>query len=329
MTKEDIMEEHPLEELSEIYLKSQNFSPRTLKSYRLAYKFFIQYLKMRDIIYASTRDMIGYRDEKRSLGYSTYAIHIHICALRGLYRYLNVHHQELKLPDVYLYDIMKPLQNEKIKNHLNKHILSMDEAKQLIMESKRIRKYTYHYRNHAIVYLMLTAGIRRDEIIRLKRSDYVVTDGIGYLTIRKNDSFDDQVVKLSDGGKLALDAYLERRKDDKIYLFTSYKKESKDGSLSHTFFQNMFPKLLKDCGLSDRRITPHTLRHTAGIINLLRGASVLDTKKFLRHQTIASTLVYQDYIDSMNDRSEELLDAFILKEDGPLTYDVWIAYLES
>lgn len=329
MTKEDIMEEHPLEELSEIYLKSQNFSPRTLKSYRLAYKFFIQYLKMRDIIYASTRDMIGYRDEKRSLGYSTYAIHIHICALRGLYRYLNVHHQELNLPDVYRYDLMKPVQNEKIKNHLNKHILSLDEAKQLIMESKRIRKYIYHYRNHAIVYLMLTAGIRRDEIIRLKRSDYVVMDGIGYVTIRKNGPFEDQVVRLSTGGKLALDAYLERRKDDKIYLFTSYKKESKDGSLSHTFFQNMFPKLLKDCGLSDRRITPHVLRHTAGVMNLLRGGSILDTKKFLRHQSIASTLVYQDYIDQMNDRSEELIEAFILKEDGYTTYEAWITYLES
>ncbi|MDY0277008.1 MAG: tyrosine-type recombinase/integrase [Acholeplasma sp.] len=323
------MKEHPLENLSEIYLRSQNFSLRTLKSYRTAYKYFILYLKEREIIYAKTRDVIGYRDEKRNLGYSTYAIHIHLCALRGLYRYLNVHHQELKLPDVYLYDIMKSLQNEKIKNQLNKHILSMDEAKQLIMESKRIRKYTYHYRNHAIVYLMLTAGIRRDEIIRLKRDDYTVTDGAGYLTMRKKNPFEDQVVKLSAGGKLALDEYLMRRKDDCPYLFVSSKQMSKNGSLSHTFFQNIFPRILEDCGLSDRGITPHVLRHTAGVINLMRGGSILETQKFLRHQSIASTLVYQDYIDKMNDRSEELIEAFILKEDGYLTYEAWLSHIES
>jgi len=324
-----MMDQHPLEELSEIFLKSQTFSPLTLKSYRLAYKFFIQYLKEREIIYAKTRDVIGYRDEKRNLGHSTYSIHIHLCALKGLYHYLNVHCQELKLPDVYLYDITKSLQNEKIKNHLNKHILSMDEAKQLITESKRIRKYIYHYRNHAIVYLMLTAGIRRDEIIRLKREDYVVTDGIGYLTIRKKKPFEDQVVRLSAGGKLALEAYLKMRKDDCQYLFVSSKQKGKNGSLSHTFFQTMFPRLLEDCGLSDRGITPHVLRHTAGVMNLLRGGSILDTKKFLRHQSIASTLVYQDYIDQMNDRSEELIEAFILKEDGYTTYEAWITYLES
>jgi integrase len=283
----------------------------------------------RDILYAKTRDIIGYRDEKRSLGHSTYYIHVNLCALKGLYRYLNTHVQELKLPEVYRYDLMKSIQNEKIKNHLSKHVLSMDEAKHLIVESKRIRTYTYHYRNHAIIYLMLTAGIRRDEIIRLKREDYEISDGIGYLTIRKNDPFENQVVRLSRGGKLALDEYLERRKDDKIYLFTSYKKESKNGSLSHTFFQNMFPKLLEDCGLSHLSITPHALRHTAGVINLLRGGSVLETQKFLRHQTIESTLVYQNYIDQMNDRSEELLDAFILREDGDLTYELWIAYIES
>ena len=84
-----ILEKHPLEDLSELFLKSEGFSLSTLKSYRSAYKYFILYFKERDIIYASTKDILGYREERRSLGYSTYYIHIHLSALRTLYRYLD------------------------------------------------------------------------------------------------------------------------------------------------------------------------------------------------------------------------------------------------
>lgn len=323
------MDTHPLENLSELYLKSQKFSLSTIKSYRISYKFFIRFLKEHNILYAKTSDIIRYREEKRLLGHSTFYIHIHMCALRSLYAYLRLNQVSLNLPDAYAYDLMKPIQNEKIKNQLRKRVLSMEEAKHMILITKNNRKYIYDYRNHAIIYLMLTVGIRRDEIIRLKREDYMVSNEIAYLTIRKFGKFNDQTIRISRGGKIALDDYLNKRKDDHMYLFISHRQVSKYGLLSHTFFMTMFRRVLEDCGFDPRVITPHALRHTAGLINLLRGGSIESTQKLLRHQEIASTMIYQDYIDKMNDRSEELLDAFILKEDGILTYEAWITYIES
>ena len=323
------MEIHPLEALSELYLKNQNFSYSTLKSYRIAYKYFIGYLKEYDILYAKTSDILRYREERRRMGYSTYYLHVHLCAIRGLYHYLRMNQKTLNLPDIYAFDVMKPVQNEKIKNQLRKRVLSMDEAKKMIIKTKENRKYIYDYRNHAIIYLMLTVGIRRDEIIRLKRSDYYLKDGVGYLKIKKPGILDDQMVRLSDGGNQALIEYLEIRKDDNPYLFISTNQTTKEGCLSRTFFMYMFRRVLEDCGFDQRAITPHALRHTAGLLNLLRGGSLESTQKLLRHQEISSTAIYQDYIDKMSDRSEELLDAFILKEDGILMYEDWIGYIES
>lgn len=199
----------------------------------------------------------------------------------------------------------------------------------MIRKTKENRKYIYDYRNHAIIYLMLTVGMRRDEIINLKKSDYYLSGGIAYLKIRKPGILNAQIVRLSDGGNQALIDYLEKRKDGNPYLFISNNQTTKEGCLSRTFFMHMFRRVLEDCGFDPRTITPHALRHTAGLLNLLRGGSLESTQKLLRHQEISSTAIYQDYIDKMSERSEELLDAFILKEDGLLMYEDWIRYIKS
>ena len=87
----------------------------------------------------------------------------------------------------------------------------------------------------------------------------------------------------------------------------------------------MFKDLLKDTGLAYTGITAHSLRHTAALFNLERGASIEETKAFLRHSNILTTLVYQTYIARMKDDSEYQIDAMILKEDEMDAE--WIQYL--
>lgn len=81
------------------------------------------------------------------------------------------------------------------------------------------------------------------------------------------------------------------------------------------FFYYVFRRVIKKCGLDYTGITPHSLRHTAAYLNLLRGGTIESTKKLLRHVDISSTLVYKDYIDKMNDDSEGAIEAFIFSED--------------
>ena len=321
---------HELEKLSEIYLMQKNIAAQTLKSYRIAYKLYIKYLKDHKIDYAKTSDVIKYREYKRDLGHSTHYIYVHISALKGLYLYLKTNQSNLNISEIYRYNIMEHIKNEQIEYHIDKTILTLDQAKHLILHTKEMRKSIWHYRDHAIIYLMMTAGLRSYEIIDARKEDYQIVDGKQIIYVGRNrENKTSTYVKISPGVKDAIDQYLSRRKDDNPYLFITTKNTSPNQSLSRTFFQDMFKRVLVECNLDGLGITPHALRHTAGIMNLLRGGSVEATKSLLRHENINSTLVYKNYLERLNDHTALEIENYILKEDLDGLYQSIITYLES
>ncbi len=323
------MKVHELESLSEMYLAQKNIAPSTKRSYRNVYRQFIKYLKDCDISYAKTSDVIKYREHKRMFGHSAHYIYIQISALKGLYRYLKNNQKQLNISEVYLYDVLKPIRNERIKHHIKKPVLNLKQAKHLIMNTKKTRIYIWHYRDHAIIYLMLTAGLRAFEIIHAKKDDYQVVAGkrILYLGENEKETFANYV-NIPPGVEEAIDDYLNKRKDHNPHLFTTTKNISPRGYLSQNFFKEMLKRVLKSCGLDGLGITPHCLRHTAGIMNLLRGGTLVSTQSLLRHKGIQSTLVYKDYLDRLNNDSEFQIEKYILKENPNDLYHAVIAYFQ-
>ena len=314
------MNKHNLETLSKQYLLEKDIAKRTEISYGFAFKHFIKFLKDNNIEFAKTSDVIKYRESKREMGYSSNWIYIQICALRGLYRYLKINQQRLNLPIEYAYDIMIPIKNETIKHRIDKPILTIEQARHLILHTKKIRKSFWHYRNHAIIYLMLTSGLRSVEILRAKRSDYQFVEGIWILYIpQKKRNTNDEYVKLSKGASIAMNDYLGLRHDDNPYLFITHQHGITQKPLGRMFFIAMFQRVLQDCGLENSGITPHCLRHTAAMMNILRGGSIESTRQLLRHVDIESTLLYVHHIERLKDDSERQIESFILREN-PFAY---------
>jgi len=324
------MEKHELEALAKIYLAQKNLSQSTLKSYAFAFKHFINYLKDNNIEYAKTADVIAYREHRRGLGDSSYWLYIQICALKGLYRFLQSNQARLNLAIEYAYDILTPVKNERITPNIKKPVLTISQAKQLLLRSKENRKYIWDYRDHAIIYLMLTSGLKPVEIVNAKLEDYETVNERSLLYIRKNGKrVNDEFVHLSKGAKAALDDYLSRRKDSFNYLFVHHKNMTEDGRLCRLFFIDMFRRVLKKSGLEGSGITPHCLRHTAAIMNLERGASPEQTKAFLRHSSLDSTLVYVNYLKSLKDNANERIENYILREREADNYDDFKNYIRE
>ncbi len=323
------MERHELENLGELYLRDKNLSKMSLKAYRGALKIYVSYLKINQITYATTADIIRYKAYRKSLGHSAVYIYIHLSFLKGFYRYLKTNARKLNLPVAYHHDVMAPIKNQSLTHHIHKRILTKEEARYLILKTKEIRESIWQYRDHAIIFLMLTSGIRPFEINHLKRSNYQIVGGEQILYIEVNGRFDEtSFVKVSKGAKKAIDDYLCLRTDDNPYLFISHRCRSKTGMLSRSFFQHMFKRLLKNAAFQDLKITAHVLVHTAAIINLKRGGSLVSTQVLMRHQEISSTKVYEDYLYKMSDQSSEAIDAFILREkmnpDDQKMIDDWL-----
>lgn len=134
------MNKHPLVDLSERYIQANTFRPQTIKSYRITFKYYILYLKKHQIVFATTSDVIRYRESRRSLGYSSDYIHIHMAALRGLYRYLRLNQKVLNLANEYAYDIMAPIKSENVHYHLKKPLLTLKQARHFIEFTKMNRR---------------------------------------------------------------------------------------------------------------------------------------------------------------------------------------------
>lgn len=310
------MNNHPIKLLIKQYLGEKDITKGTYELYNTVLKQYAFYLKEHKIMYANTDNITGYLDWKRNQGYSSRWIYHQITAIKGLYRYLSLNQKRLNLPVEYAFDIAEPIKNERIKSQISKPILTINQAKQLILSTKKKRKYIWQYRDHAMIYLMITTGLRSVEIRRSRKNDLQLINNqlILYIQGKGRTSFD-EFVKIPLGVETAINDYLAKRKDKNPYLFISHSQHTDKLYLSRTFFIKMFRRVLKKCELEYTKVTPHSLRHTAATLNLLRGGTLESTRRFMRHSDMSSTLIYSHHIEQLNDDSVNQIERYILGED--------------
>lgn len=301
----------------------KDINDETKRLYRIILKQYITYLKDNQIVYAKTSDVLKYRQQIRDKGLSVNWIYNQIVVIKGFYRYLRASHKRLSLPDEYLYDVTELIKNVKSRTRIAKNQLTLAQAKHLILWTKENRKYIWQYRDHAIIYLMVTTGLRSIEIRRAKKIDFINQDGQWLLYIQGKGRRDaDEYVKVTESVSQAIRDYLDMRKDSLKHLFISHSHRTKNPGLSRYFLTDMFKRTLKACGLEHTGLTAHALRHAAATFNLLRGGSLESTRQLLRHKDINTTLVYAHHIERMKNDSEQEIENFILREDEfVLLYD--------
>ncbi|CCV65095.1 phage integrase [Paracholeplasma brassicae] len=307
---------HPLFQLIEDYLTDKDMTKESFDLYQTILKQYTNYLKNNQIEFAKTSDVTKYIKSIKDKGYSVSWINLQLTAIKGLYRYLSDNQRRYDLPLEYAFDITLSIKNEQSSRENNRPLLTIEQAKQLIIKTKENRRYIWHYRDHAMIYLMLTTGIRGVEVRRLKKKDFSVLNEqlILYVQGKGRDNAD-EYVKIPSGVEEAINDYLSKREDKSPYIFVSHRKHTDKYMLSRTFFDSMFKRVLRDSGLSDLNLTPHALRHTAATANLLRGESLEQTRQFMRHSQVTSTMIYAHHLKEKNLDSQNELESFILSSD--------------
>ena len=307
------MDSHSVDYLIEQYLSEKDITKGSFELYKIILNQYRDYLKEHNIIYAKKIDVVNYINLKKRSGYSNNWLFHQVQTIKAFYKYLSLNQTRLNLPETYAYDITESIKNVSKKPRISTPVLTVEQAKQLLIQTKENRKYIWHYRDYAIIYLMLVTGLRGVEIRRAKKKDLKVINQETVLYIQgKGKTQADLFVKVSKGAREAIEDYLLLRKDKSPFLFISHSNHTKNYGLDRTFFNSMFKRVLKMAGLEDVHLTPHSLRHTAATINLLSGGSIEDTKDFLRHENMTSTLIYAHHLDRLEDDSEETLEKYIL-----------------
>jgi len=214
-------------------------------------------------------------------GASTNVLHHAFYSLRHLFIHMENFNLIKKNP---IYKVTPP----KYEKILVDRSLNKDECAKLLEVSYNMDPFFKKY--YVMVLLMVTCGLRANEMIQLKLSQINFEQGL--IIINNGQKYCDGTVYMSANMKEALFNYVNH---------PSFQAWSK-GNDTEVFFDKgrtysyeKFRTLIKSMGAKadiGRKVTAHDLRHTMAYFLLLEGINPRVIQRQLRHKHLVTTLRY-------------------------------------
>ena len=169
-------------------------------------------------------------------------------------------------------------------------------------------------RNYAIFALVSTTGLRTVEVVRANVEDIRYVQGVPCLFVQgKGRNSKSEFVKLSEPVMQAVTEYLTARGQvqDDAPLFASCSRRNKGQRLTTRTVSAVCKRAMVTAGYNSRRLTAHSLRHSAVTLALMAGMSLQDVCAFARHKSISTTMLYSHDIERLKSQCENAVTAAI------------------
>ena len=138
-------------------------------------------------------------------------------------------------------------------------------------------------RDSMIIDILYSTGLRRAELINLKKSDIYFDDQVIKVLGKRNK---ERLVPMLPGLVKKLKLYTRNLEEDSFLL------QSKNGNkISPSTIYRVVNKYLRSIS-TKTKISPHVLRHTFATHILNNGADINSIKEILGHKSLASTQIY-------------------------------------
>jgi len=284
----------------------------TRKNYRAQLKRFFRFLsETGKINRASTltkHDISEYRKFLFDEGYSVYTVSGYIIAVRKFYELLEAN----KIYPNIAKSIKPPKRGENFVK--NKDPLSVEQIRKILKMLKR--NTLSEKRAYALFVLMVYTGIRRIEVHRTVIEDIRMEQGEHVLYVQGKGRLEkDAFVLLMPPVIEAIDDYLNARRKDqkekdfsnKAALFTSISKNSYGKGLKPFKIGDIIRKIFNEAGINSKRVTPHSLRHTAITLAIKGGAKLVQAQAMARHIDPKTTLAYFKNLDRIEHGAEKFI----------------------
>ena len=258
-------------------------SPKTQITYKTYLELFFKYFNIetiKDVNNLKAKNFVDFRDSinggvsTKNLGLQVIKIFMGFLAERKYIKNL----EEIRM-------IKNLRQAKKIGRFLN------DEEKIKLIAAAKYADVK------AILAMMIYGGLRRDEIVKLKKEDYVD----GHITIHGKGN-KERRMKVFPMVKELVDAYLAGRKDSCEYLFVAHRSI---GGVSHGLSgQSIWAQVKATCiraGIDPKLVHPHTLRHTfiSSLVN--NGVNMVLIRDLAGHSSVSTTERYSHSQSSVLD----------------------------
>ena len=203
-----------------------------------------------------------------------------ISALKSFFNYLLFEGEINSSP---LNDIESP----KIENKLPE-VLTEDEIKRLISSVNLDSKFGQ--RNKTIIEVLYGTGIRVSELTDLKLSNIFFDENILKVTGKGNK---ERFVPLGKIASIEIKKYLNDR--DKLKINSKFSDILFLNRYGRQLTRSMIFKVINDYSKNaniDKKISPHTLRHSYATHLLKNGADLRTIQLILGHESITTTEIY-------------------------------------
>ena len=243
-------------------LRLRGFSDNTIKSYVLHNKKFFEFIKKEpekvseDDIKSFLSNLIEKKLSAASLALVKSALKFYYEELlgRNIFRTIKTPKKQRKLPAV----------------------LTKEEVTKLINSAK-------HTKSKLIISLLYSSGLRVSEAINIMVRDIDLHEKVGY--VRQGKGKKDRIFILSDKLVLELEDYIKNKSQDS-YLFPG-----KKGKMTSRNIQKMIKKAATRAGIN-KKVSPHTLRHSYGTHLLENGIDIRKIQILLGHSQLSTTQLY-------------------------------------
>jgi integrase/recombinase XerD len=270
-------------------------SEHTIRSYVSATERFFDYMQIKsleDIKKITSSNCREYIKNLKDSGLGNSSINAHIRDLKAIFNWMRKEECLEKSP----FDNIKLLQ----MGEREPIFLSIEEAEKVIASCKRLE-------DKAIVSLLLTTGMRREEIVDLTLAGYNGTHVtfIGKGNKQRTLPLFPEVIEL-------LDKYIKIRNKKYgdtykcLFVSKSCKIYNRDGRFSGEAIRSKVKHACKMAGFSEDRInelSTHKLRHTFAVILMSTTDDIRIAQEALGHSDIKTTMKYAHLLNKKFDNA--------------------------
>ncbi len=293
--------EFSLDSLADRYLNylvfEKGLSKKTMESYSRDIIRYFDFLNKQGIKQVSEEDtpvLLQHIINLRKSGLVSRSIARHLVTLRGFYKFL-VQEKILGKDPCRLVDM--PKTGLKLPD-----VLSVSDVNTLLKEPDT--KTFLGKRNGAMLELMYAAGLRVSELVNLKLMD--VNLEAGFVRAYGKGS-KERIIPMGTYAKKKIEDYIRTARPSLVknkvskYLFVT----GSGKSITRQGFWKLLKKYAMQAGMN-KKVTPHSLRHSFASHLLEGGADLRSVQTMLGHVDISTTQIYthvaRDHLKQMHER---------------------------
>lgn len=263
------------------YLSDERrYSPATVESYRRDILQFVEFITAAGVKNCCEADALHVRDfagSRRRKGISARSLQRSLSALRGFYTYVQ---RERLIGNNPVADVSAPHITKKLPE-----LLDVDEINRLLAQ---VPQSPLKLRDHAMMELMYSSGLRLVELVNLNVGDVDLSQGQVHVLGKGNKS---RYLPVGRAARTSLERWLAARAARVVENENAVFISNRGRRLSTRAVQQRMALLGRERGL-DKHVHPHMLRHSFASHLLESSGDLRAVQEMLGHADISTTQIY-------------------------------------